>query len=280
MDLQHALNIAVPIAIEATDMMGRMFAIDEGDLHMEFKAEDGDTAVTIIDKTVGNFIVGKLAAQFPDHDVWDEDAATRIERGSPWQWNSDPVDGTRNLQFQIEQSVIGINLNYEGKAVLSIVGNPFEETLTYATKGGGAFVCDLDGKYPFRIRVDKDKAWNQKLFAIDSNFAPKAAPRKLKAIELISKHAQHMGSFGSNLYHWSLLAQGRAHYVLTDTVGGFWDIAAHLIVTEAGGKATGMSGNEPVPGCQAVFGSTGDDKNHEEILAELTKFYEGYKGFR
>jgi fructose-1,6-bisphosphatase/inositol monophosphatase family enzyme len=88
----------------------------------------------------------------------------------------------------------------------------------------------------------------------------------------------NVGSFGSNLYHWALLAQGRAHFVLTDTVGGFWDIAAFLIVKEAGGCGTDLAGKNPVPGCQVTFGSTGED--HDEIREELSVIYDGYAGFR
>ena len=89
-----------------------------------------------------------------------------------------------------------------------------------------------------------------------------------------------MGSFGSNLFHWSLVAQGRAHYVLTDTVGGYWDLGGHLLVSEAGGTSTDALGNEPVPGCQMAFGSANGGAEHAAMIAEFAKFYEGYQGFR
>lgn len=278
MDLTHELVASLQIAREATILMGKMFEMPSADLRAEFKAKDGDTPVTVIDRTVGKLILRRLGASFPEHNAKDEDAGGITNPASPWSWNSDPVDGTRNLLFGLRQSVVGLNLNHEGRTVLSIVGNPFEKTLTYATKGEGAFVAPLGGGKAQQIRVDVGKPWNKKLLVIDSNFNPKPAPAKLKALELLSKRAMNVGSFGSNLYHWSLLAQGRAHYVLTDTVGGFWDIAAFLIVQEAGGRGTDLAGKDPFPECQVAFGSTGED--HDEILPKLAGFYKGYSGFR
>lgn len=76
-----------------------------------------------------------------------------------------------------------------------------------------------------------------------------------------------------------LLAEGRVQYVLTDCVGGFWDIAPALVVREAGGFTTDARGEEPRPGAKFVIASS--DPDHSGLREELAAAgYADYAGFR
>lgn len=265
------------ITCEAAELMGRMFFMDSDSLLLEFKGQD-QTPVTVIDQKVGDLIRWHIREAFPGHCINEEETGIS---GAPsdWVWYVDPLDGTSNVAPQFRLSCVGISVAYKGELVAAAVGDPFEDVITFGEKGSGAFQMALDGSGLRRLSVSKGKPARAKYAEVDALFNQKTAGPKCAFLGRLPKLAMNVRMFGSNILAASHLAQGRADIVLTDAVGGFWDIApAIVLVPEAGGRVTNIRGELPRLGDQVVLATNGED--HEELLRLLQQCYSGYAGFR
>ena len=197
------------------------------------KKKDG-TFVTDVDQAVDDLLRTRIAAARPD-DGWlsEESPDTPQRLGKARLWIADPIDGTRGFLQGSGPWGIGMALAVEGAAQLSAVFQPADGLLFHAVKGGGAF---LNGARIFATsRPNVITARRYRTALSEANFAPEIDSPIPLLLRLASiAHGHHGGaiSFGEK---------------------NDWDIAAgHLLVTEAGGVVTNLSGggmiyNRPQP---------------------------------
>lgn len=273
------LHVADRAAFTAKHLLGEMFGKPLDGLRklaLEIKPEDGDTPRTVIDKNVGALIKDEIRNVFPHDHIVEEESG--MDAGdNDWCWWVDPFDGTANAEPRLPLSVIGIGVSFQGEMVIGVIANPFENTVTSAAQGRGAF---MNGE---RLRVAAPREFPRRFIVVDALFNAQTAGPKSQFLNDLGTFgiAQNVRMVGSNLLAWSLVAQGRVDAALMDAVGGHWDAAAGIpIIREAGGAITDLEGNTPKPGEYHVVLAANDAGQHAQLLGMARKFYAGYQGFR
>jgi hypothetical protein len=185
---------------------------------------------------------------------------------------------------------MGIGISEDDELVASVILNPFERKLFYAERKKGAFVVKLvknsDGTLEEtdleeRLKTDtSSRSFKDRYAWIDSNFSQRPIQRKLEWISGMQKAGFFMNvrSSGSNIDYSTKIAEGRGHFQLTDTIGGFYDLCGCCLVEEAGGKMFNIYGERPTPK-DYVAVAIANPKDFDKVLGITRNCYKGYKGF-
>jgi histidinol-phosphatase len=145
----------------------------------------------------------------------------------------DPIDGTRNFVRGIPVFATLLAIESDGEVVAGVASAPALGARWHAARGSGAF---RDGR---RIRVSRIDALEQAML-FHGNLGPGEAGPPPGIVGLIARVERTRG-FG-DFYQHMLVAEG-AGEIAVDPVMHPWDIAAlQVIVEEAGGRATSLSG--------------------------------------
>ncbi len=164
----------------------------------------------------------------------DETAQQRLwDAGEAGLWCVDPIDGTTNFVSGLPFFAMSIALMRGGRSVLGVVYDPQADECFYSEAGGGAWV---DGE---RLPIKQPPAeLRRSLAGIDFKRLPRPLAGRLAAQHPYSSQR----NLGASTLDWCYLAAGRLHVYLH---GGqkLWDYAAGcLILEEAGGIVTCLSG--------------------------------------
>jgi myo-inositol-1(or 4)-monophosphatase len=123
---------ATAIATEAGKLLMPFFLRRVG---FEYK---GDVdLVTEADRASEQFIVSRLRATWPDHDIVGEEG-TRDTHGSAFRWYVDPLDGTTNFAHGYPVFCVSLGLVHEGKIIAGVLYDPTRDELFAAARGSGA----------------------------------------------------------------------------------------------------------------------------------------------
>lgn len=231
-ELKKCREFAVTVAHEAGAIMRKYATIDQG---VERKSDN--TPVTIADKTINSLLIQKVKDAFPEHGVLGEEESYEADRNILWV--CDPIDGTVSFILRSPHSMFSAALVVDGEVLVAVTYNPWTDELFEASKGMGAF---LNGK---AISVSKKK-WGEEAFIVSTS-DPVHKPYPTDSPESVLR----IRSEGNRLFHLSggvfkgmLVAQGYADG-FTFPYNSTHDIAAiKLIVEEAGGKVTNLTGKE------------------------------------
>ncbi|OGJ16464.1 MAG: hypothetical protein A2632_02810 [Candidatus Pacebacteria bacterium RIFCSPHIGHO2_01_FULL_46_16] len=205
----------------------------EQDFIVEKKVDD--SPVTIADKTAEKIIKEHIHKAFPDHGFFGEEEGEE-SKNAEFVWSIDPIDGTKNFIRGLPFFSTELALLHEGRVVLGISNAPMVQARLHAIRGEGAFANNTP------ITVSQiDQISNA--YISHGGIKHFANMHKLVQLTAASQKAHAIRGFGDS---WSFqqVAQGRLDAMIEAKVR-LWDIAAHvIIITEAGGKITDISGNE------------------------------------
>ncbi len=213
---------------------------------VEFKADK--SPVTQADKLAHELIILGLAQLNKKYGldaaiISEEDQAisdSRLEATTIWL--VDPLDGTKEFMAHTHEFSVNIALIHENRPILGVIYIPYYDLLYYAQEGKGAF-----------LEAKKDTPAKQLNIAKVDIHHPTFLTRVISsrrhgvlALESILRklEAYHLSSLGSS---WKLakIAEDKADVYLRLGPTSEWDIAAgHLILTEAGGALSDLSGNQ------------------------------------
>jgi 3'(2'), 5'-bisphosphate nucleotidase len=204
-------------------------------------------------------------------DVDAEAVCAWIDRGAarepaPRTWTLDPIDGTKGF-LRGANYAVALALIEEGRVVVAVLGGPNlavgddgkTGALFHALPGGGAWVEALDGSVERqRVSVSDVKATADMRWCESVEAAHQAHSVSAKiAVELgtvaESRRIDSMCKYG-------LVARGDADLYLRLPRGNYqeniWDHAAGvLVVTEAGGRASDLNGDDLDFGCGQKLGN-------------------------
>ncbi len=227
----HYLKVAIAAAKEA----GRIQMLHYGQAHsVEYKGEFNP--VTEVDRFCDEAIQRTILDAFPGHDILTEESPFK-EKGSPWRWIIDPLDGTTNYYRGFPFFSVSIGLEKDGEVILGVVYIPIFDELFVAEKGEGAF---LNGKRIFVSQTDQLKrSFLATGFPYDVQERPEYYLRYFHQFIRQTFAIRRPGSAAIDLC-----------YVAAGRFDGFWELslqpwdlaAVSLIVTEAGGKVTDPKG--------------------------------------
>ena len=218
--------------------------------------------VTDVDETCEALIVSTLEAERPEDAILAEEGGERSRSGAAWRWIIDPLDGTTNYAHGYPRFCVSIGVELEGTRTVGVVYDPLMDELYHAVVGRGAF---LNGR---RIRISEETALDRSLLA--TGFAydrRKSEQDNLDEFAALLKAARALRRDGSAALDLCYVAAGR--------LDGFWefklapwDVAAgYLIVEEAGGRCSDLSGGAAPASGSAVVASNG--QIHQAMLDVL-----------
>jgi histidinol-phosphatase len=240
--------------LDATDKI----ALEHFRVDVPYKNKDDGTPVTEADLAIENVLRKAVEETYPSDCVVGEEGGTAGDPKAPRRWIIDPIDGTKNFRRGVPIFATLIALEEDGKIIAGVASAPALDTRWFARKGGGAF---RDGE---KISVSKVK--DMTLAEVCSGGVGTIAESGLdkRFTELCKKAARHRG-FGDFWGHM-LVAQGSMD-VMLDPVVEVWDLAAlKIIVEEAGGTMTSVSGEDRIDGGSAL---TTNGTLHDEVIAAL-----------
>jgi histidinol-phosphatase len=214
------------------------------ELPRELKA-DG-SVVTAADRAVEAAIREVLAAARPgDVVLGEEQGQTGDPEVSPRRWIIDPIDGTKLFVDGDDRWLILIALEEHGEIVTAVAAHPAQGSLWWAERGNGAFEGRIVGgrvvaETRVRVSTDRPDALEESRFSVVPEDWGQELVAPLKAVTPAVPWPIHPAL---------RVARGDLD-VAVQTGGQIWDFAAtSLIVTEAGGSYSGISGRrEPGPG--------------------------------
>jgi len=149
----------------------------------------------------------------------------------------DPIDGTRNFVRGIPVFATLVAIETRGEVVAGVASAPALGARWHAARGSGAF---RDGQ---RIRVSRIASLEHATL-FHGNLGPGEAGPPPGIADLIARVERTRG-FG-DFYQHMLVAEGAGEAAI-DPVVQPWDIAAlQVIVEEAGGRATALSGERSI----------------------------------
>jgi len=225
------LNFAVETATAAGRLLKSKFG---GPLAVDYKGEID--IVTEADRMSETLVLESIRQRYPDHGILSEESPAS-GMGASYRWLVDPLDGTTNYAHGFPVFCVSIALEKEGEVILGVVHNPMlQETFT-ALKGGGAF---LNGR---RVKVSAVRTLSGSLLA--TGFPYDIRNDKNNNLDLFSRmalSAQAIRRAGAAALDLCYVAAGR--------FDGFWELklkpwdtaAGWLLVTEAGGRVTDLTG--------------------------------------
>jgi len=255
------------IALQAAGLAGERIL---GDYESFVPIPDAPVDIsTDTDKASQDLILSFLVRTFPDDAFCAEENTpiyTPLRKSGERVWVIDPIDGTRGFAQKNGEFSVMIGLLVKGIPVVGVVLEPVARRVTFALRQGGCW-SSVDGENPVRCHVRPTGAVDASILIQSHSRDPgklTRAARLFNPVGIISTH-----SAGVKL---ASVARGESDiYVNTYNGCHDWDICAgHILVTEAGGRVTDLSG-EPLVYGQAnfvqpngLFGTSG--RIHAEVV--------------
>lgn len=225
--------------------------------------------VTDADQAVQDFLMDAIAQRFPHDAVISEETQTDPDRhaavsSAPRCWIIDPIDGTRNYVRKVPLFSVSVGLLVDASPVAGWVYQPMTDQMYSASKGGGAWLNDVQLHCPQRGPSDD-------VFIGLPSGREESLPRVVHT--WIDRMVQR--ATGSTALNLVLLASGCFDAVFANKCK-LWDIAAGaIIVQEAGGLITDHCGHPHFPADLARYSGTptpflaASPQFFEQLLAEL-----------
>ena len=243
-DLQEDLALALALADRADAITSARF----GALDLRVDTKPDLTPVTDADQAVETALREVLAAdRATDEILGEEFGGTTTFSGR--QWIIDPIDGTKNFVRGVPVWATLIALLHDGVPTIGVVSAPALHRRWWASRGQGAF--GLFGDHPAR-RLSVSAVGE--LGSASMSFAGLTtwAHRGLREQFLdLTEAVWRVRSYG-DFWAYCLLAEGAVDVVVEPAVS-VWDLAAlDVLVREAGGTFTDLSGTPGPHGGSAV----------------------------
>lgn len=210
--------------------------------------------VTVADREAEQAIHAIIRSAFPDHAFFGEEFGRSGE--SDYEWLVDPLDGTKSFIRRQPFFSTQIALRHRGQVLVAVSSAPMFGEMAWACAGEGAF---LDGERLQVSRISQLEAASLSAGNIGSLAADDDAWRRYGELLRRVNRVRGYGDF----CHYHMLARGALDVVIESDLN-ILDVAAlSLIVEEAGGRFTTLSGGVLNDSCHSVLATNGI--LHEEI---------------
>jgi len=235
MDFARELEVALAAGRRAGDYLQAAYS--------DFKAIPNAPASisTEADRNSQELILTSIAAAFPNDSLCGEEGTPTLaaaKRSGDRLWVVDPIDGTRGFVMQNGEFSVMIGFVHHGKVVVGVVLEPALARTTFAMLEGGCWVQHGKGEKT-RCRVTPTNELTDSVL-VQSHAKRGETPWPVLAM----KPCRIVETYSAGV-KLAMVARGEVDmYVNTYPNFSDWDICAgDILVTEAGGQATGISGN-------------------------------------
>ena len=187
--------------------------------------------VSEADIAVNDLLEDRLRSATPDYGWLSEESVDDETRlGKRLVWIVDPIDGTRGYLAGREDWCVSVALVEDASPVLAAVFAPASNEFFFAVRGQGAALNDVPVHATIGAELD---------------FARMAGPKPLvQRLSLASDEITLHPRIGSLALRLCRVAQGDLDAAFAGGQSRDWDLAAaNLIVHEANGRMTALSGD-------------------------------------
>lgn len=228
--------------------------------------------VTEVDRSAERLIRNLISTHFPGHAFLGEEgvepgaqaAAAALSQSveAEYLWIVDPIDGTTNFVHGFPFYAVSIALARRGQVIVGVVYDPSRDELFVAERGKGAYVRGR------KMSVSTERTLGESLlatgFPTDVDGALRANMRDMQAL---APKVRNLRAAGSAALHLAYVAAGRLSGFWEHNLNA-WDLAAgSLLVEEAGGRITGLTGEPFDLSVRSVVATNG--LIHDELLGAL-----------
>jgi len=249
------LKTAIEAAEAAQEVINKYYA---GDFEVEIKPDD--SPVTIADIETEKTIKKIILDAFPDHGFFGEETG-KVNEDAEYNWLIDPIDGTKSFVRGYPFFSTQIALMKGDELILGVSNSPEFKEMAYAEKGQGAW---LNGE---RITVSDIDTIKQSALSTGNLGTIASKPIQWNKLGELIQKVHRIRGYG-DFYHYHLLASGKIDIIVESDVN-ILDIAAlAVIVREAGGVFTDLSGNELSLETTTVLAAN-CEKLHTQVLTDL-----------
>ena len=237
--------------LKALEVAGtRIRSFDESDFQVSNK-EGINNLVTEVDHAAEEVIIATIKENFPGHQILSEECGELVQ-DSLYKWIIDPIDGTVNFAHRIPICCVSIGLEHEGKMILGGIFNPFINELFIAEKGQGA---TLNGK---PIAVSKKVSVESACLVTGFPYTYLDEPNgPLEVFDRFIRRGVPVRRLGSAAIDLAWVACGRFDGFFEHKLQAWDSAAGFLLVEEAGGKVTQMSGAPYSPYKPGIIATNG-----------------------
>ncbi|WP_067840560.1 histidinol-phosphatase [Nocardia lijiangensis] len=255
-DLELALRLA-----DAADTITKARF---GALDLKVDAKPDLTPVSDADLAVERAIRQVLAHERPEDSVLGEEFGGDAEF-SGRQWVVDPIDGTKNFVRGVPIWASLIALLEDGVPVVGVVSAPALARRWWAAAGSGAWSTFHPGA-PHPISVSAVAALDSASLAFSSLSGWRERGMREDFLAL-TDDVWRVRGYG-DFFNYCLLAEGAVD-IATEPEVSLWDLAAlDILVREAGGAFTSLSGAPGPHGGDAV---ATNGLLHEAVLSRFAR---------
>jgi myo-inositol-1(or 4)-monophosphatase len=249
------------VAIDAARAAGQLLhAARAGARHIRSKGAPTNL-VTEMDARAEALVLDHLRRAFPDDAILAEESGAH--RGtSGRRWIVDPLDGTTNYAHGVPLWAVSIALENVGQPTLGVIFDPSHEELFVGERGRGA---TLNGE---PLAVSRAEVLDESLLATGFPYAIReTGDTNLSEYGAFSLRSRGVRRLGSAVLYLAWVAAGRLDGYWELRVGA-WDVAAGiLLVEEAGGRVSDLTGGPLNLEAPAIVAS--NDRIHQAMLDVL-----------
>jgi len=255
------LENAIDIAHDAGALLRSYF-----EQRVSFELKGAYDLVTVADRASEKLVVDRLKSLYPDHSILAEEGSGH-ETGGEYRWYVDPLDGTTNFAHGYPVYNVTIGLEKAGEMIAGVVYDPSLDELFACERGAGAY------KNGRRIHVSRARRLDDSLVATGFPSRRRHQDINVHFFYQLAMATHGVRRGGAAAIDLASVACGRL-----DAYWEFglnpWDMAAgRLLVQEAGGVCTGMTGGPHHLRGPHILADNG--AIHEEIVALFGSIFRG-----
>lgn len=224
------------------------------------------TPVTEADQAVERLLRETLSTQRPQDAIVGEEYGGEGALSPGRRWIVDPIDGTKNYLRGVPVWSTLIALAVDDDYVVGVVSAPAMGRRWWAIKGGGAWTREVNGDVN-QIHVSGVSTLSDASFSFSDAVDWDRHSRTPGALQRFVDASWRQRAYGDFLSHM-LVAEGAVDIGAEPTLAA-WDMAALIpIIEEAGGRATGFPGGDPL--AETSFICT-NGLLHDEVLKLISQ---------
>jgi myo-inositol-1(or 4)-monophosphatase len=225
------LEKAVEIAREAGALLANYF-----ERRVTFEVKGEFDLVTEADRASEKLVVERLRSYFPSHAIVAEEGGGH-QSASEYRWYVDPLDGTTNFAHSFPMFNVTLALERGGEVIAGVIYDPLRQEMFTAEQGGGAYLNHR------RIRVTRAARLTDALGSTGFPSRKRSHNVNIHFYYQLAMASHGVRRTGSAALDLAYVASGRLDFFWEFGLKPWDQAAGTLLVREAGGKVSDMSGD-------------------------------------